>query len=283
MLTWTIITGLTSLAWLGGYLDPEPEPAPEPPIPPATPAVVMSAFLDELTAQSREDAAMMRQVLGEYATITTSTWSAIELPCYPAASGWRPRGADRRPADGSPEESYWERVASVLAENYEVNHLVLPVGVASIGDERTFTLCVVLFYTRDTAPPKFKWEGRDFQGVWDRLKRSTQVAVMGTRLIDPIQIVNLIVSTVIQAGVGTVTSLGVHGLIRSMGGERRLARLMRRYKRTGSERVKRKIVRTASRLKGRTVDWAEVERIMAEASAPPPPPALPPPSPIPSP
>lgn len=296
MLTYLLVTAAISGVYLSGLMDPDPAPPPEPPIPPSKPWDVMEAFLDEIASQSRRrEGKIMRKALSEHAVVTGRTWSALELPCHPGDSYWRPRDPDQTPADGSPEESYWERIASTLAQSNQVDYSVVPAGLVPVR-RHVYTMCVVLFYTKGTVPPLIEWQGRDFQGAWaglraqayaeavrdarifaekkkreeERRRRRTLIGTIPSSL-SPGQIVTLIVSTVIQAGVGTVTALGAQGLIRSMGGERRLARLMRRYRRTGSPRIRRKIVRTASRLKGRTVNWAEVEQILAE---PPPSPLL---------
>lgn len=85
-------------------------------------------------------------------------------------------------------------------------------------------------------------------------------------------LVDLVVNTVVASAVGTVTSMGVQDLVHSMGGERRLARTMRHYRAAEARgdgetanRIKQKILRSASRIKGRKVNWAEVERLAQSA------------------
>ncbi|MCF6284281.1 MAG: SDR family oxidoreductase, partial [Candidatus Hydrogenedentes bacterium] len=80
---------------------------------------------------------------------------------------------------------------------------------------------------------------------------------------------DLIVNTIVASAVGTVTSMGVQDLVHAAGGERKLARLVRRYKSSKykgredkSAHIAQKVARTASRLKGRKVDWTEVEAIL---------------------
>lgn len=81
-------------------------------------------------------------------------------------------------------------------------------------------------------------------------------------------IFDLVFRSVVASAVGTVTSMGVQDLVRSMGGERRLARIMRHYRKAeaaGNEdamaRIREKVTRSASRIKGRRVNWAEVEKL----------------------
>lgn len=81
-------------------------------------------------------------------------------------------------------------------------------------------------------------------------------------------VIDLIFNSFIATAVGTVTSLGVQDLVASAGGERRLARLMRHYKdavarkdESAADRIRQRICRSASRIKGRRVDWSEVEAL----------------------
>jgi hypothetical protein len=85
-------------------------------------------------------------------------------------------------------------------------------------------------------------------------------------------IVDLIVNSVISSAVGTVTSMGVQDLVHSMGGERRLARIMRHYKKAEDrgdtetmDRIKKKMTKSASRIQGRKVDWSEIESLTGVA------------------
>jgi hypothetical protein len=254
MLTYLLVTGLTGLAYATGLMDPEVPPAPapaEPPAPMPSPSGARQAFIDELAGQSsdRSAATKLRKLLTENMAATgpaiqTPTgpehaWAAVALPCDEGV-------------DGIPTPAFIERIASTLAESYEVK-----VSVASLpwtDPERGLVpMCAVVYYL-SPQPPAL-----------------TQGSFTGA------------LQTIIQAGVGTITTLGTQGLIRAMGGERRLARLVRRYKRTGNERIRRKIIRTASRLKGRNVDWNEIEAIIGERETPPPlspPTTAPPPPPL---
>lgn len=81
-------------------------------------------------------------------------------------------------------------------------------------------------------------------------------------------LLDLIVSSIISASVGTVASMGVESGVRSLGGEKRLARIMRHYRsavqhgqQARAEQIKAKVLRTASRIKGRQVNWSEIEAL----------------------
>lgn len=79
-------------------------------------------------------------------------------------------------------------------------------------------------------------------------------------------ILDLVVNTIIASSVGTATSMGTQSLIHSMGGEKRLARIVRKYRKAEArgdeaemEQIRQKMTRTASRLQGRKVSWSEIE------------------------
>jgi hypothetical protein len=269
MLTYLLVTGLTGLAYATGLMDPEVPPAPapaEPPAPMPSPSGARQAFIDELAGQSsdRSAATKLRKLLTENMAATgpaiqTPTgpehaWAAVALPCDEGV-------------DGIPTPAFIERIASTLAESYEVK-----VSVASLpwtDPERGLVpMCAVVYYLSPQPPA---------------LTQGSFTGAQTQPLLGAIDVVGMVVQTIIQAGVGTITTLGTQGLIRAMGGERRLARLVRRYKRTGNERIRRKIIRTASRLKGRNVDWNEIEAIIGESETPQPlspPTTAPPPPPL---
>lgn len=163
-----------------------------------------------------------------------------------------PRGAQLAvPVDieGAPSSERIEQIALAVGEAWEAPVRVT-VEHASSGDgEAEYPVVLV---TVGSAPAGTEWIGashpaESYGGILDT-----------------------IVQTVVSSAVGTVTSMGVQSLVNSVGGERRLARLVVRYKRAKKSgngesvvRIKEKITRSASRIKGRKVDWSEIEAIVA--------------------
>jgi hypothetical protein len=74
---------------------------------------------------------------------------------------------------------------------------------------------------------------------------------------------SFIMRSFVNASVNAATQRGFDALVESAGGEKRLARLVRQYKRTGDKRKLEKIRRTAERIQGRRVDWDEVNQLVA--------------------
>lgn len=86
-------------------------------------------------------------------------------------------------------------------------------------------------------------------------------------------IVDLIVNSFVSSFVGLFGTRSAESLLQSLGGERRLARLMRHRKTALSngnqdraERIKEKILRSAARIKGKEVDWTEIEALSSGQS-----------------
>jgi len=219
---------------------------------------VMDAYVDEIAAQSdARMASAMASIARRTLTNHQRGWSSIVMPC------------DQRLHKALPDPAYLKRIASTLAESYEVGMVAYPARwshpkLGSVG------VCAVVFYPKEGMPPTREEALHPMAEALRTLVSRGEFIEYGAN--EQFGILDLIVNTIIASSVGTVTSMGTQSLIRSAGGERRLARLVRRYKRaktvgdTGrARRIQSKITRSASRLKGRHVDWSEIEQLVGES------------------
>lgn len=220
---------------------------------------VMDAFIDELASQSQSNMAhVMASVARRTLTHHQGTWSSIVIPC------------DQRLHKALPEASLLERIAETLGKAYEVGVEEFPARWTH-PDLGSVAVCAIVFYDANTPPPTAQ---EALQPMEDALRRMVS---RGEFIEYDAEeqfggILDMVLNTIIASSVGTVTSMGTQSLVRSAGGEPRLARLMRRYKRarargdtSNARRIQNKITRTASRLKGRKVNWNEVEQIIGES------------------
>jgi hypothetical protein len=217
----------------------------------------MDAFIDQLASQSnvlgaKQMASMARRVL----TVHEPGFSAIVIPC------------DQQLHRALPDADMLERISSAMADSYQVNRTVIPAKwTHSVLGE--VALCAVVFHPKSSPPPSH-------HEVLEPIEDSLQRYVGRGRFVygsdESYGILDVIVNSFVGAAAGTVSSLMVQDLYHAAGGERRLARLVRRYKRAGpgtnrARRLIEKIKRTAERLKGRTVDWNEIEGLLAQYDA----------------
>lgn len=242
-----IAIGLTALTLFSRPSAPAPDGPVEPRTdaadptydPPADPSVVAKAIVDEFLSQVQpSNRGRFEKLLRE------------RLVRQVASDGWQ----ILLPVDvyGAPPFDRVRHIASALGESY-----VVPVDVSMIVLRRRWPFAIVTVGPVSAEPDLSGLSEDGFNGTAERYGG----------------LVDLIVNTVVASAVGTVTSMGVQDLVRSMGGERRLARIMRHYRRAeqrGDERtmakVRRKVTRTASRIKGRLVDWSEVEALVGDGS-----------------
>jgi hypothetical protein len=168
-----------------------------------------------------------------------------------------------------PTMERYKEMGSALAEAYECGFHFYPMGWAE-GRAPPVEMCVLVFYDRDIPlPPEKEVLARVQEKFDEAQERLQQSQYQGYGFVQTLMM--WIAQAFVMAGVGTATSMGVSALIRSAGGEPRLARLMRRFKRLPEghrkERLKEKIVRTGKRLIGKHVDWDEVNRLIGEWEA----------------
>lgn len=227
----------------------------------STPAEVVAAYARELWGQS---AGRKREEMFEFATqmlisADDPEWASILLPY-----GERPL----------PERSYLEHVADGIGVAFETSLTTAPVQ----WEGRS--LLLVVFHQKFASLPDpmaitattirkieafVEAGGTGYRGYGRYEHRGYGHDRFGGGIVD------LIVNSVVASAVGTVTSMGVQDLVNSAGGERRLARLVRHYKKakgSGDEsrarQITEKIAKSASRIKGRRVDWSEVEGLIAQ-------------------
>jgi hypothetical protein len=225
-------------------------------IEPSPPREVMDAFIDEIASQGKTPAplaSLARRTL----TTHEPTWSTIVIPC------------DQRVHQLLPSPELLERVAKTISDAYHVETVIYPARwshpvLGSVG------LCAISFYEPGTAPPSKSQVLDPVAAQLSTFLGRGEYVEYGAGILDPGRLLQLVVDSFIGAAVGTVSSMGVQALIRSAGGEPRLARLVRRYKRAEqregprARRLLAKIKRTAERIKGRHVDWNEVESLVAK-------------------
>jgi hypothetical protein len=157
--------------------------------------------------------------------------------------------------EGTLSFSRVNQIAKAVGESY-----VIPMAVEKILVKK-IPFAVITVGSAVGIEPNLSWATGEEYG---RNRRRSKTTYGG--------IVDLIVNSVISSAVGTVTSMGVQDLVHSMGGERRLARIMRNYKKAEErgdtetmDRIKKKMTKSASRIQGRKVDWSEIESLTGVA------------------
>ncbi len=199
--------------------------------PPGTTEEVASAICAEILSQSRPDArGRLGKLLLEALSRRVGT-NVLQVAL---------------PVDGPGLMTFdrFSELCLALGEAYDVAVAVEKVGVGK------YTFAIATVGEAHGAGDEAEWLGKlpreQFGGILD-----------------------LIFQSVIMAAVGTVTSMGVQDAVRAAGGERRLARLMRHYRKAKAaghlgraERIKGRVTRSASRIKGRQVSWDEVESLV---------------------
>lgn len=210
--------------------------------PPATAEELTSAICAEILSQSKPEA---RERLGKLLLGPLSRridrGMEVALPC------------DGR---GLLPFSRLSEMYSALAEAYGVPLTSVKVKVGR------YTFAVAIVGRTDPAGDEAAWLAPLASEQYGKIERYGNL-------------LTLIFESVVMAAVGTVTSMGVQDAVRAAGGERRLARLMRHYRKAASaghrgraERIQGKILRSASRIKGRQVDWSEVEGLVGPTKPP---------------
>ncbi len=260
-------------------MPPAPPPSP-PPFVPGMPAVitpvapsaaapsptvatnpreVMNAFIDQLAEQSNvRGAKPMASLARRTLTVHEPSFSALVIPC------------DQRLHRLLPAPELLERIASTMGDSYQVGQINYPARW-SHPEFGSVAICAIVFHhpgaptpTRDQVLGPVAESLRKLVGRGEFIEYGA---------IDQYGILDVILNSVVASAVGTVTSMGVQDLVHSAGGERRLARIVRRYKRAEQREGPRarkllgKIKRTAERLKGRKVDWAEIDTLIAQYDA----------------
>lgn len=205
--------------------------------PPATAEELASAICSEIVSQARPEARtrLGKLLLGPLSRRVEEGVVQVALPC-----------------DGPGLISFGRlsEMYLALAEAYGV-----PLGVGRVRVGK-YTFGVATIGVARPAGGEAEWlssiSGERFGGLLD-----------------------LIFQSVVMAAVGTVTSMGVSGAVRAAGGEPRLARLLRHHKKAEAagnqkraRKIQDKILRSASRIKGRQVDWSEVERLAKGSGTP---------------
>ena len=180
-------------------------------------------------------------------------YSAVLLPCDQIIPGQLP----------TPDLLH--NIAAGIAESYEVCTATFPLAW-NHPTTGSIAMCAITFY----AP------GAPVPNQFDVISRFTaQLSSQTEQFGSSYGFIDLIVNTMISSAVGTVTSMGVQDLVHSAGGEQKLARLVRNYKaakaRGGAGRAShllKKITRVASRIKGRDVNWGEVDALISQEYGP---------------
>lgn len=222
---------------------PSPSPVPDP-TPPSPPGEVIQAIVEELASQApEENRDELRQTLLGHLSRGNASGAQLAIPVeFP----------------GAPSLDDVKRIALTLASSYgwsssgKGGARVDLFDVKAPGAEERRKLSLV---TIGDLPIEVKWirgpNGESFG------RRESFGGILG-----------FVFQTVAASAIGTVTSMGVSDLVRSMGGEPRLARLMRHYNAAVSRgdsgaaaRIRSHVTHTASRIKGRRVDWSEVEQL----------------------
>lgn len=220
--------------------------------PPGDPSEAAEAILDEFVAQSepRNRTKLAKLLRERLTTRIDDTTVQIAMPCDYGTAPSFDRVAEIGLAIG---EAY--RVP-VRADRVEVGKY--PFAVLSVGPH-------------PATPDLSHLEREEMGGVGLGARGSGSTAHRPLPTAHFGGILDLVFRSVVASAVGTVTSMGVQDLVHSMGGERRLARIMRHYRTAvargdeeKAERIREKVTRSASRIKGRRVDWSEVEELMAK-------------------
>ncbi len=218
---------------------------------------VMDAYVDELAEQSNARmAGAMASIARRTLTNHQPGWSSIVIPC------------DQRLHKALPAPGFLDRIAKALGDSYEVGVTTYPARWShhKLG---SVAICAVVFHPKDGLPPTREETLKPMADALQKMVSRGEFIEYGAT--EQFGLLDLILNTIVASSVGTVTSMGTQSLVRSAGGEQRLARLVRKYKRAKAHgnmgrarQVQKKITRSASRLKGRQVNWSEIEQLIAE-------------------
>jgi len=217
------------------------------------PAEVMEAFIDQPASQAQYGGRQMADMARRMLTVHEPGFSAIVIPC------------DQRLNAYLPEADLLSRISDAMAESYDIEKTLYPAKWShpTLGGVK---LCAIAFHPKDGFSPSRE---AVLHPIADALRENIGP---GDFIYGGIErygnVLDLVVDTFVSSAVGTVSSLAAQDLFHAAGGERRLARLVRRYKRAkqrGDPRYRTillKMKRTAERLKGRQVNWDEVEELI---------------------
>lgn len=242
---------LALLTGMSGDSSPEVTRPSRPPPPRAqpyaTPGSVLIAYIETVAQQGLRPRLLTELISKNLVLKGRTNYAAVLLPCDQSAPGQLP----------TPE--YLFDIASGIAESYGVEAAGFPL---QWNHETTgpMAMCAIIFHAPDSPPPSQSDAIRHF---------TKQLAAKTEQFGSSYGFIDLIINSMVASAVGTVTSLGVQDLVHAAGGERKLARLTMKYKaakaRGGATRASHllaKLTRVASKIKGRTVDWQEVDALI---------------------
>lgn len=213
----------------------------------------MEAFIDQLASQAKFAGKPMAALARKMLTVHEPGFSAIVIPC------------DQRLHVYLPEKELLSRISDTMAESYDIEKTVYPAKWthSRLG---AVELCAIAFHPKDGISPPRK---DVLEPIADSLRKHIGEGDFTYGGVERYgNVLDLIVDTFVSSAVGTVSSLAAQDMFHAAGGERRLARLVRRYKQAkanGNPRYRNilaKMKRTAERLKGRQVNWEEVENLI---------------------